>query len=168
MGECVPLPRWRMGATFQAAPEWSLILSRTGEYAIRAMSQLALLEPEERLPGGELAELTQIPLPYLSKVMRRMVVAGLVDSRRGHHGGFALSWTPEEISVHEILSAVGESFDATHCVFGWQRCNASSPCLAHDMWRVAKDGLMEWASSHSLADVRKSALRNAGRARPGS
>lgn len=81
------------------------MLSQTVEYALRAMSRLALLAGAHAT-GDDIARATGVPRGYLSKVMRDLVRAGLVKSFRGLHGGFALARTPESISILDIVNAV--------------------------------------------------------------
>ncbi len=64
----------------------------------------------------EIAGLTEIPLPYLSKIFQRLADAGVVDSKRGYKGGVRLSRAPASISLLHIHTAVesgksGESSD---------------------------------------------------------
>ncbi|HFE47090.1 MAG TPA: transcriptional regulator, partial [Nannocystis exedens] len=82
-----------------------MILNQTAEYAFRAMACLAssLGTP---LRARDLSTQSNIPPFYLSKVMRRLVVAGLVDSQRGHGGGFRLAKPPGAIRFFDILEAM--------------------------------------------------------------
>ncbi len=54
----------------------------------------------------EIAQVTRVPAPYLSRLMQGMVRSGLLRSRRGLGGGFTLSKTPENITMWDILQAV--------------------------------------------------------------
>lgn len=54
----------------------------------------------------EIAEVTRVPAPYLSKLMQGMVRSGLLKSRRGLGGGFTLSRPPDAITMWDILQAV--------------------------------------------------------------
>jgi Rrf2 family transcriptional regulator, nitric oxide-sensitive transcriptional repressor len=81
------------------------MFSLTAEYALRASVQLAVA-------GGrgcstkELAEKTQVPRAYLSKVLQSLRSAGLVESKRGVGGGVRLVARPESITVLAIINAV--------------------------------------------------------------
>lgn len=130
-------------------------LSRTAEYALRAMSQLALLEDSATIPAQELSTSTAIPLAYLSKVMRRMVLAGLVTAQKGHGGGFALARSPSKIRFSDILAAAGIDTRENDCAFGFARCNAKSPCPLHFAWKDLGDRFRSWADDTTLGDVRK-------------
>lgn len=80
------------------------MISQTAEYALRAVVCLA----EQTLPKttAELAQMTQIPAGYLSKVMQGLIRAGLVESQRGLHGGFVLAISANELTVLRVVNAV--------------------------------------------------------------
>lgn len=43
---------------------------------------------------------------YLKKIMRQLVVAGLVDSEAGKRGGFVLKKAPKNISLLDVFEAI--------------------------------------------------------------
>lgn len=81
------------------------MISKTAEYALRAMVYLAE-NPESPSPLQGIAASTQVPSGYLSKVMQQLVRAGLVTSLRGLGGGFTLAGPAAELSVYEVVQAV--------------------------------------------------------------
>src|SRR6185436_12927008 len=76
------------------------LFSRTTEYALRAMVWLAQRHPEPQTTQ-EIAEVAQIPVGYLSKVMQGLGRAGLTAASRGLHGGFTLVRAPDRVTVLE-------------------------------------------------------------------
>jgi len=81
------------------------MLSQTAEYALRATVHLGERNGNPRTVQ-QIAEAIQAPSGYLAKVLQAMNKAGIVNSRRGLHGGFVLAAPPEEISVYDVLQAV--------------------------------------------------------------
>ena len=81
------------------------MISQTSEYALRAVMYLALCESKPRTTA-EIASRTMIPAGYLSKVLRTLSQAGLMEARRGIGGGFKLGKEPREISIHDVIIAV--------------------------------------------------------------
>jgi len=81
------------------------MISKTAEYALRAMVYLAE-NPASPNPLQGIAGSTQVPSGYLSKVMQQLVRAGLVTSLRGLGGGFTLARPATELSVYEVVQAV--------------------------------------------------------------
>ncbi len=81
------------------------MISRTAEYALRAMVFLALA-PGEARTVKEIADATRVPEGYLSKVMQSLSRARLVRSQRGLHGGFTLQRDPRDLSILSVVNAV--------------------------------------------------------------
>ena len=129
-----------------------MYLSRPAEYALRATTYLARLEPTRRVRARDLAHAVDIPPAYLSKIMRRLTAKGIVDAQKGHHGGFVLVSPPEEIRFIDILRAVEFGPIADHCLFGLGNCDAQNPCPLHHEWGVLKEQIEHWARSHTLGD----------------
>ena len=83
-----------------------MLLSQTSEYALRAMAHLAR-EPEGAwVSGPALAEATRVPAAYVGKVMRQLVVAGLVVGKSGRAGGFRIAQSPGTIRFIDVLEAL--------------------------------------------------------------
>lgn len=131
----------------------SLSLTQTAEYALRAMSILALRADQTPMRANELAAGTAVPLPYLWKIMRRMVAAGLVLSAKGHGGGFRLARPAESISYMDILGVMGYDAKTGSCVFGWGACRNDRPCPMHSSWSKLNETFVAWARTTTLASI---------------
>ena len=129
-----------------------MYLSRPAEYALRAMTFLARMEPDRRVRATDLATAVDIPAAFLSKIMRRLVASGLVDSRKGHHGGFVLAKPPGDVRFIDILRSVDFEPAADHCLFGLGNCDANNPCPLHPEWSILKGQIEDWARSHTLRE----------------
>jgi Rrf2 family protein len=82
-------------------------LSRKLEYACRVLAQLAKTHGQDKLAHiDELAEAEKIPANYLVQILNELRNAGLILSKRGKQGGYALSRAPERIGLAEIVTAV--------------------------------------------------------------
>lgn len=131
-------------------------LSQTAEYALRAMAWMAASPHKEPIRAQDMSKESGIPAHYLSKILRRMVLAGLLESRKGHGGGFELARPPEQILFKDILAAV-DAYPSPgtpeHCAFGWGNCDPAHPCPLHIPWSRLHDSFHEWASTTTLAEV---------------
>lgn len=79
--------------------------SLTTGYAIEALACLARNGSRSMLVR-EIAETTEMPSPYLSKVLQRLGEAGIVETKRGYKGGVKLTRPPSQITLLQIDSAV--------------------------------------------------------------
>ncbi len=131
-----------------------MFVSQTAEYALRAMTLLANQGAEEGgVRAADLAEAVSVPLAYLQKILRRLVVAGLLESRKGHGGGFRLAKAPAEISFGAVLRAADFEIEEGHCAFGWNDCDPAHPCPLHPAWSRLNESLSSWAENTTLANV---------------
>ncbi len=135
-----------------------LLFPQTAEYALRAMTIIASQPAGTPVRAKDLVDQTHVPQPYLAKVLRKLVEAGLLRSQRGHGGGFVLARNPLEIRFVDILRAVEVDPAARHCAFGLPRCDAKNPCPLHPFWEALQERYLEWAARTTLADVDASAL----------
>ncbi len=147
---------------------WTLQLSQTAEYALRALAHLATHEDGRAINARELSQSTGVPVHYLSKVMRRLVTAGVVRASKGHGGGFSLARPAAQILLGDVLAA-GEPNPVipNRCAFGWGTCDAQRPCPLHGAWSELKETAQAWARRTTLADVSRYAAvhADAGRSR---
>ena len=81
-------------------------ISAKGEYAIRAVLDLAVHYGQGLVPIQEIARRQGIPQRYLEQVLLLLKRAGLLESKRGSTGGYQLVRAPGEISVGAVLRAV--------------------------------------------------------------
>ena len=81
------------------------MISQTVDYALRAVVHLAAEAPQS-CTTQQLAAVTQVPAPYLSKVLQNLARAGIVQSQRGVGGGVSLALLPEQLTILDVLQAV--------------------------------------------------------------
>lgn len=94
------------------------MLSQTIEYALRAMIHLAALGPDSAANSETISARTKVPKGYLSKILRDLVVGGLILSQRGPNGGFTLARPPASISMLDVVNAVGPIDRIKTCPLG--------------------------------------------------
>lgn len=120
--------------------------SHTTGYAIEALACLARGGADSMLVR-EIAELTAMPSPYLSKIFQRLGEAGIVETKRGYKGGVKLSRLPEEISLLEIDAAVEGGRSGGHC-----ESSEDSP-RPNTFWQAFHQSYREKLAAMTLADV---------------
>ena len=81
------------------------VISQTVEYSLRAVVALAY-RGSVPCTAQQISELTEVPAPYLAKLMQSLVRSGLVHSRRGLHGGFVLAKDPQELTIWDVVEAI--------------------------------------------------------------
>ncbi len=84
-------------------------LTTRGHYSVKAMLDLTLHQQDSPSSVRAIAQRQDLPAPYLEKLLIELRHAGLVVSLRGAQGGYQLARSPSQISVGQILEAVGET-----------------------------------------------------------
>ena len=80
------------------------------------MVELARRAGKGPVPLAEIAAHDGLPLAYLEHLVARLRKAGLLDSRRGAHGGYLLSRAPDEITMAEVVEALEGSIAPIECI----------------------------------------------------
>ncbi len=127
------------------------MISQTAEYALRAMVYLAQY-PGSSHTNQQIARVTRVPLGYLAKVLQNLSRAGLITSRRGLGGGFALAKPAEEISIYEVVQAVDPIPRITSCPLKL-RAHRDRLCPLHQRLDNAWELVEQSFRSTSLYDL---------------
>lgn len=130
------------------------MLTRTSEYAMRAMIYLAGHRNSRLIPGNRIAAQTNIPPKYLSKILGDLVRAGVLEAAPGKRGGFRMARSPEDIPLAEVLAPF-EPMLASHrpCPFGKKVCSDEDPCPGHERWEHVRDTYSQFLNQTSIHDI---------------
>ena len=129
-----------------------LRVTRLTDYATVVLTVLAV-EPDRVLSAAELAERAGLEPPTVSKVLRPLAQAGLLEAFRGAHGGYRLSRAPEEISLIAIVEAMEGPLAMTECSLDDASCGIASQCGARANWRRINDIVADALRGVSLAQM---------------
>ncbi|MFI4875190.1 MAG: Rrf2 family transcriptional regulator [Blastopirellula sp. JB062] len=92
------------------------MLSKTAEYALRA---IAFLAANAGAASADLvSQKTKVPRRYLHRVLQDLAAVQLVRSRSGPGGGYELSVPPAEITILDVVNAVGPVERIRSCPLG--------------------------------------------------
>lgn len=131
-------------------------LSSTDIYAFKALGYLGT-QPQGRYVGSEeISAATGVRRTYLVRILATLSGHGLVASRRGVGGGYALPKKAEEISLRDVMRAVDGPIAPLSCVsLNWPKaCGEQGRCRARSLvWLRVRDAVLEVMSSVSVADL---------------
>jgi Rrf2 family cysteine metabolism transcriptional repressor len=142
-------------------------LSAKGEYALKALLDLALRDKEGLQPIQEIAARQGIPQRYLEQVLLQLKRAGLLDSRRGSSGGYRLNRPPDQVTVGAVLRAVEGPMPLAEAPRGGGRHGRADHVgdLA-DLWREIADAVSTVVDRVTLEDLRRRAEERQTSGRP--
>jgi Rrf2 family cysteine metabolism transcriptional repressor len=128
-------------------------LSTKGRYAMRAMLDLAKHYGEGPVLLKDVARREDISERYLEHLFLSLKAAGLVNSVRGAHGGFALSRPPGDIKLMEIMLVCEGQMSLVECVTDPDMCSRSPRCATRDVWTELKNAMEKVLDSQTLEDL---------------
>jgi Rrf2 family iron-sulfur cluster assembly transcriptional regulator len=103
-----------------------------------------------------IADRQKISLSYLEQIFKKLRVAALVKSVRGPGGGYILSKKPNEITIDNIIEAIGEPVKITKCSGGKTGCMTKKiKCKTHDLWYGLEQKIHFYLGSITLHDICK-------------
>ena len=116
------------------------------EYGCRVLAQLAANFGVDRLAKIDtLADIEEVPANYLVQILNELRNGGLIISRRGKMGGYALSRKPDEITLYDIICAIdGELLEHQLAPRGQSGAGVAR------VWREVVDALEEKTRSYTL------------------
>ena len=129
-----------------------LRIGKLTDYATVILATLAA-DRSRQLNAGTLAERTHIASPTVSKLLKQLHRAGLVNSTRGTHGGYQLARDPEQISAAAILDALEGPLALTQCSAGSGHCDIEHTCSTGRAWQKLNLAIRRSLSEVSLAQL---------------
>lgn len=98
-------------------------LNHATDYAFRVVLFLAKMSLNEVASSPVIADSQDIPLRYLQKITRPLVLAGLIKSYRGVIGGFALAKPAREITLYDVITAMEGPLAINRCFPDGKACS---------------------------------------------
>ena len=142
-------------------------ISAKGEYAIKAMLDLALSGDGETLqPIQDIARRQGIPQRYLEQVLLGLKRAGFLHSRRGSAGGYRLAKPPAQITAGALLRAVeGQQVIGSVGRAARGSVGDAGGDLIH-LWRAVSEAVDSVVDGTTLEDLRRQALERRASTKP--
>lgn len=94
------------------------MISQSAEYCLRSLMCLAASPARAPLTNQQIADQTNIPAGYLSKILQILTRAGLVSSQRGLNGGFVLTSDPTKLTLLDVVRLTDASHRICSCPLG--------------------------------------------------
>ncbi|MDT8977649.1 RrF2 family transcriptional regulator [Paenibacillus sp. chi10] len=122
--------------------------TKATNYALHTM--LMLIEASTFKPVGvqQLAESQGVSPTYLSKILTRLVKAGMIESISGANGGYRLTRHREDITFLDIIHAIEGSTSLFECNFVH-----GEECLIQAVMKEAEEKMENHLKNKKLIDI---------------
>ncbi|RNB91621.1 Rrf2 family transcriptional regulator [Brevibacillus fluminis] len=124
--------------------------SQATDYALHAMLFLIAEAPDKPMSVQLLAEKLGVSQTYLSKMMTKLVKAGLIHSVSGANGGYRLKRSQSDISFLDVIHAIEGTTSLFECSF-----NHGSECLIQQVVLDAEQQMEHLLQSKKIVDLAK-------------
>jgi FeS assembly SUF system regulator len=129
-------------------------LSKLADYGVVLMIFLADHREQESWSARELSDEVRLPLPTVSKLLRKLAAARILSSRRGVRGGYRLARGAEDISLADILLAIEGPMAVTDCTADdGKRCEHEDGCSARSTWGQVNQRILNSLREVKLAEM---------------
>ncbi len=137
-------------------------VSTRGEYGVRAMVALARHHGDGPLSIAQIAKESSVPPTYLEQLIAPLRRAGLVQSKRGAHGGYLLGRAPGDIRIGDVYRVMEGPVAPMDCVSedpADQTCPLIDGCETRPIWLKVRNSIVDALDSTTLADLLKASGR---------
>jgi len=135
------------------------VLTKKGKYGLKAMVHLAGLEPGELAQVADIAETNSISKKFLDHILTALRNAGLVYSKKGKGGGYALAHAAHEIRVGAIVRALDGPLAPISCASvtafrSCDDCDNLKTCPVRLIMVEARNAIASVLDHTTLAEMR--------------
>ncbi len=91
-------------------------ISKAADYSILVVGYLASPDNSGTKTKDELADILNLPADFLSKILQKLVKAGIIDSVKGLYGGYRLAVMPEKITLRQVIETMDGPPHMVNCL----------------------------------------------------
>ncbi|MGC2211529.1 MAG: Rrf2 family transcriptional regulator [Candidatus Korobacteraceae bacterium] len=138
-------------------------LTRAADYAVRVMIHLASRPEGSVVSKTVLANASEAPESFVSKILQMLARAGLIQARRGVEGGFLLLPRGAEASLLDVVESIDGPIALNICINAGN-CRRDADCAAHQVWLQAQTAMLAVLREAKIAEMAQ-AVKSCGKAR---
>jgi len=130
-------------------------ITTKGDYATRALRDLALHYGSGPIPIDQIAVRQGLPVRYLEQLLLTLRRVGILQSKRGMKGGYTLAKPPAEITLGAILRAVDGPVEPISCLAEAPRkpCPREAVCALRGVWSDIHRAVAAIVDHTTLQDI---------------
>lgn len=122
--------------------------TKATNYALHTMIMLIVAAPVKLVGVQQLAEAQGVSPTYLSKILNRLVKAGIIESVSGANGGYRLSRKKDDITFLDIIHAI----EGTTSLFACDFLHGDG-CMIETVMKEAEERMESHLKNTKLVDL---------------
>jgi len=123
--------------------------SQATNYALHTMLYLVALPLGTTIGVQQLAALQGLSPTYLSKILTKLVKAGMIESTPGINGGYKLTRNKADLSFLEVIQAIEGTASLFHCDDGEDH----QGCLIQGVMTQAEQQMEAYLKERKLVEL---------------
>ncbi len=123
------------------------------DYGLLILFELMQAGQNNYLSLADIATKHHVSQKYLSQVMIPLHQHGLVISREGKGGGYALAKPARQINLRSVVEAIDGPLQLTRCMTNAVQCPAEHGCSTKPVWHKVKKSIYHMLEEQTLANV---------------
>ena len=131
-------------------------LSSTDVYTFKALAYLGTLDANVWTHADDIARAAAVPKPYLVRILAALATRGVLHSRKGAGGGYALSKPAQDITLLEVMRSIDGPIAALSCTsLNWPKtCPEANRCNVRSrVYTRMRDAIIHVLETTSVADL---------------
>ncbi|MCK3775943.1 Rrf2 family transcriptional regulator [Ensifer sesbaniae] len=133
------------------------MLTKKGKYGLKALVDLARLEPGETAFITEIAQRNNIPKKFLDTILLELRNAGMLRSKKGPGGGYSLSRPASEIRIGHVIRTLDGPLAPIRCASRTayevcEDCNDPETCQVRVSMTTVRDAVAAILDSMTLEE----------------
>ena len=130
-----------------------LRVTKLADYGIVILTRLAR-QSAATSSARDIAAVSRLPLPVVSKILKLLARHELVASHRGIKGGYFLARRPEDITLAQVIRALEGPIAVTECtdkIYG--DCSLEKGCPVRNNWHRINHAIDQALETITLAEM---------------
>jgi Rrf2 family protein len=133
-------------------------ISKRTKYALRALYSLTRQYGGGPVLIATLAREERIPIKFLEAILLDLKTHGIVDSRKGRHGGYRLNRSPSQITIGGVVRVLEGPLAPLPCASETafrpcEECEDAQRCGTRIVMKQVRDAIAAILDGTTLADV---------------
>lgn len=128
------------------------------DYALKIVTALA--EHSDVTDAKTISDETAVTQRFTLKILRKLVLGGIVISYKGARGGYKLNYSPEKITLKDVIELIDGPVAIARCLDGEGGCalnHDKAGCIYHHVFEDISIEVAKKLQSITIADVIKKA-----------
>jgi len=131
-------------------------ITQEADYALRII--LYLSKTDKRVDAGTIAADTAVSPRFATKILRKLMLAGLVRSYKGVTGGYALARPAEDITLLDVITVIDGEIRINRCIGTREICSRLSSsgeknCSVHEVLCDVNDYIVKRFSKINFGNI---------------